>query len=180
VGAGQCNGDFTVSRDATFPGTPGGSGIELGMRIEQRSVGQLNPHTPLAECEALPVSFRDVRRPNDINAGLDLAGTEQLALNFTGSAAAAGDTWITVFDVDPNDSTPTTFGATTVGLCAEVSIHRQNNKKGAGLLALFNEGAPASSSPRHPAAHHDPRLTLIRSRLTPSTRANRMTRSELA
>ena len=43
VGAGQCNGDFTVSRDATFPRTPGGGRIELGMRIEQRSVGQVNP-----------------------------------------------------------------------------------------------------------------------------------------
>jgi hypothetical protein len=271
VGSGQCNGDFTVSRDATFPGTPGGSGIELGMRIEQRSVGQLNPpdhtqrdytvqtgsdpnradrawwnfqqsiaysgsinsldaltfiirtdagtsipsqpffdmlaargtiddrhppkstttytdiyqtsqnpvfgyfsaydmdeegawtltlvamksgrvssvsicvHTPLAACEPLPVSFRDVRRSSDINAGVDLGGTAQLALNFTGSAAAAGDTWITVYDLDPNDSTPTTLGANAILLSADVLIHRPNNKKGAGLLALFNEAPPVTN-----------------------------------
>lgn len=270
VGAGQCNGDFTVSHSATFPGTPGGSGIELGMRIEQRSVGQLNPparaqrdytvqtgsdpsnagrawwnfqqsiaydgsinsldaltfiirtdagssvpsapffdmltgrariddrrvpkstttytdiyqtsqnpvfgyfsaydmgeegawtltlvamksgrassvsicvHTPSAACAPVPVSFRDVRRSSDTNAGLDLGGTEQLALNFTGSAAAAGDTWITVYAQDPDDGTPTTFGANFTGLSADVLIHRQNNKKGAGLLALFNEAPPAS------------------------------------
>ncbi len=43
VGGGQCNGDFAVVRDVTFPGDPGGDGIELGMRAEQRRVGQINP-----------------------------------------------------------------------------------------------------------------------------------------
>jgi hypothetical protein len=39
VGSGQCNGDFTVVTDPLFPG----GALELGMRIEQRSAGQLNP-----------------------------------------------------------------------------------------------------------------------------------------
>jgi hypothetical protein len=42
VGTGQCNGDFSVIRDAAFPGS-GGDGLELGMRAEQRRVGQVNP-----------------------------------------------------------------------------------------------------------------------------------------
>ncbi|MGB9150568.1 MAG: hypothetical protein WCB36_10015 [Burkholderiales bacterium] len=39
VGSGQCNGDFTVITDSSFPGGV----LELGMRIEQRLAGQLNP-----------------------------------------------------------------------------------------------------------------------------------------
>ena len=42
VGDGQCNGSFVVTRDALFP-SPDGNGIELGMRAEQRSVGQVDP-----------------------------------------------------------------------------------------------------------------------------------------
>lgn len=40
VGNGQCNGSFTVTRDASFA-SPDGDGIELGLRAEQRSVGQV-------------------------------------------------------------------------------------------------------------------------------------------
>lgn len=40
VGDGQCNGSFTVTLDPAFPSDSGG-GIELGLRIEQRSVGQV-------------------------------------------------------------------------------------------------------------------------------------------
>lgn len=39
VGSGQCNGDFTVTTSPLFPG----GALELGMRIEQRSMGQINP-----------------------------------------------------------------------------------------------------------------------------------------
>lgn len=39
VGSGQCNGDFTVVTNSLFPG----GALELGMRIEQRSQGQINP-----------------------------------------------------------------------------------------------------------------------------------------
>jgi len=38
VGSGQCNGDFTVVSNPSFPG----GALELGMRVEQRSAGQLN------------------------------------------------------------------------------------------------------------------------------------------
>ena len=80
--------------------------------------------------------FRDVRRPNGINIGPDLGGTGQQALNFTGNAGAAGDTWITVYDPAPSPPS-VTFGS--VSLSADVLIHTFNNKKGAGLLALYNE-----------------------------------------
>ena len=42
VGDGQCNGSFVVTSDGLFPSV-NGSGIELGMRAEQRSVGQVDP-----------------------------------------------------------------------------------------------------------------------------------------
>ena len=40
VGSGQCNGNFAVVTDPAFASDSGG-GIEVGMRIEQRSVGQV-------------------------------------------------------------------------------------------------------------------------------------------
>lgn len=40
LGSGQCNGSFTTTSDGGFP-SPDGDGIELGMRAEQRSVGQV-------------------------------------------------------------------------------------------------------------------------------------------
>jgi hypothetical protein len=83
--------------------------------------------------------FRDVRRPPDINQGADLGGTGHQAINFTGSSGSAGDTWITVYDATPADDTvKNTYGS--IILSADVLIHRYSNKKGAGLLALFNEG----------------------------------------
>jgi hypothetical protein len=84
--------------------------------------------------------FRDVRRAPDINPGFDLCGTGNLAMNFTGSTGSAGDTWITVYDATPADDTvKNIYGS--VSLSADVQIRRFNNRKGAGLLALFNEGA---------------------------------------
>src|SRR5262249_10393779 len=84
-------------------------------------------------------SFRDVRRAVDINPGPDLGGTGHQAMNFTGSAGAGGDAWITVYDATPGtpDEDPV-YGS--VNLSADVLIQTYNNKKGAGLLALFNEG----------------------------------------
>jgi hypothetical protein len=82
--------------------------------------------------------FRDVRRPLDINAGPDLGGTGHTAMNFTGAAPGGGDTWITVYDTTPADDTvKDLFGS--VSLTADVLIHSYNNRKGPGLLALFNE-----------------------------------------
>jgi hypothetical protein len=84
--------------------------------------------------------FRDVRRASDINPDLDLGGTGQPAINFTGSAGSGGDAWITVYDATPGtpDEDPV-YG--NVNLSADVLIQTYNNKKGAGLLSLFNEGA---------------------------------------
>ena len=88
--------------------------------------------TPLAD-------FRDVRRPADINLGTDVCGTGNPAINLTGSTGSAGDTWITVYDTTPaDDAVQNTFGS--VSLSADVIIRPFNNRKGAGLLALFNEG----------------------------------------
>ncbi len=88
-------------------------------------------------------------RPNDIDCGPDLGGTGHAALNFTGSApplppstnlGSAGNTWLTVFDETPDNPDQTIFTG-FVGLSADVLIHRFSNKKGAGLVALFNESA---------------------------------------
>ena len=92
--------------------------------------------TPVVPPPVPLTDFRDVRRPNDINIGPDLGGTTHQALNFTGTTGAAGDTWITVYDPAPNPP-PVTFGS--VSLSVDVLIHTFNNKKGAGLLALYNE-----------------------------------------
>ena len=84
--------------------------------------------------------FRDVRRASDINQGPDLGGTGHEAMNFTGSVASSGDTWITVYDATPADaSAQNLFGSGNN--FADVLIHTYNNKKGVGLLALFNEGS---------------------------------------
>jgi hypothetical protein len=95
---------------------------------------------PLTAIEPPLTDFRDVRRPNDITVGPALGGTAHQALNFTRSAGAAGDAWITVYDPAPSPPT-VTFGS--VSLSADVLIHTFNNKKGAGLLALYNE-APST------------------------------------
>ena len=89
-----------------------------------------------AELAPAFTDFRDVRRPNDIEIGPDLGGTNHQALNFTGNAGAAGGTWITVYDPAPN---PPSVTVGSVSLSADVLIHAYNNKKGAGLLALYNE-----------------------------------------
>jgi hypothetical protein len=80
-----------------------------------------------------------VRRAGDINVGSDLGGTGHTAINFTGSTGSAGDAWITVYDTVPATlAEDSVYG--TVSLTADALIQAYNNKKGAGLLALFNEG----------------------------------------
>ncbi|HKF41708.1 MAG TPA: PQQ-binding-like beta-propeller repeat protein, partial [Thermoanaerobaculia bacterium] len=84
--------------------------------------------------------FRDVRRAADVAPGPDLGGTGQTAMNFTGSTGAGGDAWITVYDSVPGTpAEDSLFGS--VNLSADVLIQTYNNSKGAGLLALFNEGS---------------------------------------
>ena len=84
-----------------------------------------------------------MRRPADINVGPDLGGTAHTAMNFTGTIGSSGDTWITVYDTTPGDSTPGTQNnfSNTPLLHSDVLIHAYNNKKGAGIVSLFNEGA---------------------------------------
>jgi hypothetical protein len=78
-----------------------------------------------------------------INAGPDIGPTDHPALVFTGSTGSAGDTWLTVYDATPATPVPgPTFGAET--LCADVLFTRFNNIKGAGVVALLNEGAGKS------------------------------------
>lgn len=84
--------------------------------------------------------FRDVLKGSLINDGLDSGGTLNTALNFTGSTGSTPSTWLTVLDQVPTDpAEDSTFGAQT--LCADVLIHPFNNAKGAGVVALLNEGA---------------------------------------
>src|SRR5262249_29517464 len=83
--------------------------------------------------------FRDVLRGGDIDAGTDVGGTTHSALNFSGGAGSSGATWLTVYDATPDTLAPgATFGAETI--CADVLFHTFNNVKGAGPVALLNEG----------------------------------------
>jgi hypothetical protein len=165
----QTTGVLTPGADLTFPATcpsarvnamdfqPGSGTLFVVQRCDStnRHLGTLNTTTgvitdigasvsrldaidfhPTSIIEPPLTDFRDVRRPNDINIGTDLGGTGHQALNFTGTAGAGGDTWITVYDPNPPPG-PATFGSVT--LSADVLIHAYNNKKGAGLLALYNE-----------------------------------------
>jgi hypothetical protein len=80
-------------------------------------------------------------RGADITIGPGIhSGDGPPLIKFTGSAGSAGGTWLTVFDETPGAPAQNIFtGSVTLG--ADVRIHSFNNKKGAGLVALFNEGA---------------------------------------
>jgi hypothetical protein len=98
--------------------------------------------TPTPTSVVIPplTDFRDVRRAGDINVGSDLGGTGHTAINFTGQIGASGDAWITVYDSVPATVDPDSLYG-NVSLTADVLIQTYNNKKGPGLLTLFNEGA---------------------------------------
>ena len=84
--------------------------------------------------------FRDLLRGDEITAGLDLGGTGHTSLNVKGSSGSTPTTWLTVYDATPaSPAAGPTFGAQT--LCADVLIVPFNNIKGAGVVALLNEGA---------------------------------------
>jgi hypothetical protein len=89
--------------------------------------------TQYADC------FRDVQRGGEINAGPDVGATNHPSLAFIGSTGSGGATWLTVYDDTPSSAAPgPTFRAET--LCADVLFARFNNIKGAGVVALLNEG----------------------------------------
>ena len=83
--------------------------------------------------------FRDVLRDGDINTGKDVSGTNHDSLVFTGGAGAAGATWLTVYDATSTPGPGPTFAAEM--LCADVIFAKFNDVKGAGVVALLNEGA---------------------------------------
>src|SRR5262245_49106659 len=82
--------------------------------------------------------FTDVCRGSDVNddGAPDLGGTGHTALNFTGGAGPAGDTWLTRFT--PNGTTRTFDGKDAICMRADVLIHTYNNTKGTGLVGLLN------------------------------------------
>jgi hypothetical protein len=85
-----------------------------------------------------PDCFRNVVRGGAFTAGVDSGGTGHTSLNIGGVAGAAGRTWMTVVDQDP--STPAAdllYASGTV--CADVLIQPLNNRKGAGVVALYNQ-----------------------------------------
>jgi hypothetical protein len=120
------------------PAAPDGTACNDGNACTQPDTCQSGVCVGSNSIEPPLTDFRDGRRPNDINIGPDLGGTRHQALNFTGNAGAAGDTWITVYDPAPN---PPSATCGSVNLSADVLIHVYNNTKGAGLLALYNEAS---------------------------------------
>src|SRR5262245_15869397 len=79
--------------------------------------------------------FIDLRRGLDINddGSPDLGGTGHTALNFTGGAGPAGDTWLTTYAPAGH---PQICGLRSIFLFldADVLIHTYNNAKGVGLV----------------------------------------------
>jgi len=84
--------------------------------------------------------FTDVRRGAQINVGYDRGKTGRMALNFTGRAGTAGDTWLTKWT--PGGSPAVLNGECGTFVASEVLIHPFDNRKGAGLVALLNDANP--------------------------------------
>jgi len=83
--------------------------------------------------------FREVQRSGGITPGMDLGSATHTSLNFTGSAAAGGATWLTIVDQAPeNSDADNVYGSEF--LCADILIQRFDNTKGAGVVAFLNEG----------------------------------------
>jgi hypothetical protein len=86
--------------------------------------------------DVTPCPFRPER--GAMECGPDVGGTGRTALNFTGKAGPAGDTWIALYDQFPDDGVvDDDYGSVT--LEADLLISTYNNKKGVGLLALYDE-----------------------------------------
>ena len=86
-----------------------------------------------------PECFRDVVRGGGINNdAMDFGGTGHTSLNITGTGGAGGRTWVTVVDQAPD--TPAADNVYASGtICADVLIQQFNNRKGAGVVALYNQ-----------------------------------------
>jgi len=142
IGSGAGSGtDFNPSSGAQSPNTADsiftfGVTASPGVQVPFGCTSTFNidfSGTQYTDC------FRDLLRGGEINAGPDLGGTGHTALNFSGGSGASGSTWLTVYDQTPAvpDEGPT-FGPET--LCADILIQSFNNSKGAGVVALLNEG----------------------------------------
>ena len=86
-----------------------------------------------------PECFRDVVRGGAINNdAFDFGGTGHTSLNITGTGGAGGRTWVTVVDQTPG--TPAADNVYATGtVCADVLIQQYNNRKGAGVVALYRQ-----------------------------------------
>src|SRR5262249_31782286 len=82
---------------------------------------------PVGEYEA---NFVEVRRGSESSQGND-PGTGHCAVNFTGSAGSAGDTWLTRSNAGSFNS------FSSMCMEADILINRFNNAKGGGLVALL-------------------------------------------
>jgi len=83
--------------------------------------------------------FRDLIAPTAIDRGNDVGGTGHTALNFLLSAGSGGASAMTLFDLDPTNSTPTLFTG-DITLYADVLAHTESNAKQPGIVAYFTEG----------------------------------------
>src|SRR5262245_44523731 len=84
--------------------------------------------------------FTDVRRGSQINSGFDLGGTGQTALNFTGQAGPAGDTWLTKWT--PGGATGVLNGGCEIRTAADVLMRPFDSRKRVGLVALLSDTNP--------------------------------------
>jgi hypothetical protein len=86
-----------------------------------------------------PECFRDVVRGGGINNdAVDFGGTGHTSLNITGTGGAGGRTWVTVVDNEPGTPEADLVYASGT-ICADVLIQQFNNRKGAGVVALYNQ-----------------------------------------
>ena len=86
-----------------------------------------------------PQCFRDVVRGGAINNdAVDFGGTGHTSLNITGTGGAGGRTWVTVVDDEPGTpAADLVYGSGII--CADVLIQQFNNRKGAGVVALYRQ-----------------------------------------
>src|SRR5262249_23646693 len=99
-GPAACRSDSNGEVTFTYFGS-GGVGVDSIVACVDNQAGQPVCSSPATK-EWLAYRFRDVRRPPEINEGMDLCGTGHGAITFNGTAGPAGDTWITVYETIPS------------------------------------------------------------------------------
>jgi hypothetical protein len=107
--------------------------IALAILVPGTALACITPIAP-GECEGPDASldgWNDIRRPDDINPGNDLGSNTYPSINFTRSTGSAGDVWLTLYPAGSNYSND-------LNLCVDVLTKPFNNRKGAGVLFLYN------------------------------------------